>query len=86
MLSSQEWMKVTSPNIWQNLLAFNIGIELGQLLIVVVAFTGIGLMGKIGPAWATGLRRVVAGGAGLVAGYWVIERSVPLWQLVSGPT
>lgn len=32
----QNILQVTSPNIWQSLLAFNVGVEIGQLLIVLL--------------------------------------------------
>jgi hydrogenase/urease accessory protein HupE len=45
----QNILQVTSPNIWQSLLAFNLGVEIGQLLIVLAAslvFYVISLLGS----------------------------------------
>lgn len=78
----QKILKVSSPNIWQSLLAFNVGIELGQLLIVLVAGLAILLAEKMNTRLELSLRRAVAGGAALVAVYWVVERSLPLFALV----
>ena len=33
-----EILQVTSPNIWQSLLAFNVGVEIGQLAIILVTW------------------------------------------------
>lgn len=78
----QKILKVSSPDIWQSLLAFNIGIELGQLTIVLVAGTAMLLAERASARFELGMRRAVAGGAALVAAYWVIERTLPLFALV----
>ncbi len=33
-----ELLQVDSPDIWQSLLAFNVGVEIGQLLLIVIAW------------------------------------------------
>ena len=78
----QHILKVTSPDIWQSLLAFNIGIEVGQLLLVLVIGAVILIAGKIGPAAERIVRRTLAGFAGAMAAFWTVERSVPLLALI----
>jgi hydrogenase/urease accessory protein HupE len=70
----QNILQVTSPNIWQSLLAFNLGVEIGQVLIVMVAWTVFYLIGHLG-ARATKINRyIVAGVCAATALYWVVER------------
>ncbi|MEP5569846.1 MAG: HupE/UreJ family protein, partial [Halioglobus sp.] len=71
-------LKVTSPNIWQSLLAFNVGIEIGQLAIVLAASVVIWLATRVGQTVGSRLRQVIALACGVMAFYWVIERSLPL--------
>jgi len=70
----QNILQVTSPNIWQSLLAFNLGVEIGQLLIVLAAsivFYAISLLG----ARAEKINRYfVAGVCVAISLFWVIER------------
>jgi len=70
----QKVLQVTSPNIWQSLVAFNIGVELGQLLIVICAWFAFYLIGLLGARVATINRYLVASVCGFTALYWVIER------------
>ena len=74
-------LKVSSPDIWQSLLAFNVGIELGQLLIVAVAAFAIWLAARAGDRAAGNLRKGLAAASIAVAAYWVLERSLPLASL-----
>jgi hypothetical protein len=37
-------LQITSPDIWQSLLAFNVGIEMGQLTIIVIAWPAFRLI------------------------------------------
>lgn len=70
----QNILRVTSPNIWQSLLAFNLGVEIGQLFIVLAAslvFYAISLLG----ARAVKINRyLVAGVCISISLFWVIER------------
>ena len=74
----QNILKVSSPNIWQSLLAFNLGIELGQLLIVLTAGLVFWLVGTVSARMSRLARMSIALVSGLIAAYWVIERAVPL--------
>jgi len=70
----QNILQVTSPNIWQSLVAFNIGVELGQLLIVIGAWFVFYLIGRLGARAAKINQYLVASVCALTAFYWVIER------------
>lgn len=70
----QNILQVTSPNIWQSLLAFNIGVEIGQLLIVIVAVLVFYLISLLGGRAMRINRFLVAGVCAATACYWVVER------------
>ena len=70
----QNILQVTSPNIWQSLLAFNVGVELGQVLIVILAVLVFYLIGLLGDRAAKINRYLVASICAFTAFYWVIER------------
>lgn len=70
----QNILQVSSPNIWQSLVAFNVGVEIGQLLIVFAAVCVFYLISLLGDR-ATKLNQyIVAGLCAAIASYWVIER------------
>ena len=76
-----EILKVDSPNLWVSLISFNIGVEIGQLLVVVA----------IWPAFVIGLKRLekttffarnaIALAALCVALYWTYQRTRVLHSL-----
>ncbi|MEM0954857.1 MAG: HupE/UreJ family protein [Pseudomonadota bacterium] len=74
----QKILSVSAPDVWQSLLAFNLGIEAGQLGIVV--FVGAVLLvlrdwNSRSEAYARNAIAVVCGIAGV---YWMIERTAGL--------
>jgi len=70
----QNILQVTSPNIWQSILAFNLGVEIGQVLIVIAAFSIFYLISLLGTRATKINRFIVAGVCASIALYWVIER------------
>ncbi len=70
----QNILQVTSPNIWQSLVAFNVGVEFGQLLIVLAAVLVFYLISLIGGRATKINRYIVAGLCTAISSYWVIER------------
>ena len=70
----QNILQITSPNIWQSLVAFNLGVELGQLLIVIVAVLVFYLISLLGDSATKINRYIIAGLCAAIASYWVIER------------
>ena len=70
----QNILQVTSPNIWQSLLAFNLGVEIGQVLIVIASFSIFYLIGLLGDRTTKINRFIVAGICASTALYWVIVR------------
>ena len=70
----QNILQVTSPNIWQSLLAFNLGVELGQLFIVLAAFLVFYAISLLGVRAVKINRYLVAGVCISISLFWVIER------------
>ena len=71
----QEILQVTSPNIWQSLLAFNVGVELGQLAIVLMIWPMLILLRKLNVAAWSLVRICLAGGCIVIACIWTVERA-----------
>ena len=74
----REILKLESPNLWQSLLAFNVGIEAGQLLIVLVLWPPLMLVARRLPRRAVAVRWAVALPCMLVAAIWTGERTMQL--------
>jgi len=70
----QNILQVTSPNIWQSLLAFNLGVEIGQVLIVIASWLVLYLISFLGARLTKINRYIVAGVCASTGLYWAIER------------
>lgn len=74
----QEVLQIIAPNIWQSLLAFNVGVELGQLLLVLVIYPVVVLLPRLGnQSWLYVHGAIGAGCIG-IAGIWTVERVLQL--------
>ena len=61
------------------LLFFNVGVELGQILFIVIAFGFLWVLSKLKlrlPRW---VKLVPAYGIGSIASFWLIERVIGFW-------
>ena len=56
------------------LLTFNLGVEIGQLIIVAVAFGILALIRKFRDQLTQPVKAITAYGIGIIATYWFIER------------
>ncbi|MEP2530777.1 HupE/UreJ family protein [Shimia sp.] len=70
----QNILQVTSPNIWQSLLAFNIGVELGQLAIVLAVWPFFRLLRHTNFTIWRVAQSGTAAGCIVVATIWTVER------------
>lgn len=75
-------LQVTSPDIWQSLLAFNVGVEIGQLAIVCAVWPLIWLVGRTRTSSARLLRTGIAAFCAVIAIYWTGERLLGLVALI----
>lgn len=57
------------------LLTFNLGVEAGQLAIVLVTFALLALLRRFVPAAVPVIIRIAAYGIGTISAYWFIERT-----------
>jgi hydrogenase/urease accessory protein HupE len=56
------------------LLAFNVGVELGQLLFIAAVMAVLVVIRKVANKWPNWARQLPAYGIGSVAAFWFIER------------
>lgn len=69
-------LQINSPDIWQSLLAFNVGVEIGQLSIIVIAWPLFRLVDHVSKwAWHVG-RWAVAAGSAAIALFWTGQRAL----------
>jgi len=67
-------LQITSPDIWQTLLAFNIGVEIGQMSIILAAWPVFRFIERLSkPAWRVG-RFGLATACMAVAAVWTGQR------------
>jgi hypothetical protein len=69
-----EILKIDSPNLWQSLLAFNVGVEIGQLAIVLLVWPALLLLKRLSATSWHYARFGIAVTCIVVAGYWSLER------------
>lgn len=73
-----EILQVDSPNLWQSLLAFNLGVELGQVAIVLVSFPAIVLLARRNARLGAWGRAAVALPCIGIASVWTGQRLLML--------
>ena len=61
-----------------SLLAFNLGVEVGQVVIIVSALGLLWLLHRVRAAWVTPIRNATLLGCTLMASYWLVERTAAL--------
>ena len=70
-----EFLQVDSPDIWQSLLAFNVGVEIGQLLLIVIAWPLFRLIARANDrAWKIS-RWGIAASCAAIALVWTVQRA-----------
>ena len=65
-------MQLPRANLALSLFSFNLGVEIGQLVFVVLLFPALEDMMRSGRTW---LRPAISIGIGLLAVYWLIQRA-----------
>ena len=76
----QEILRVDAPNLWHSLLSFNVGVELGQIGIVLLVYPVMRLLARFGERVSASGRWAVALGCILVAAVWTGERVLLLLE------
>ncbi len=72
----QEILSVTSSNIWISLLSFNVGVEIGQLAIVLILWPVLYAISKFMPHRFNMVKWVMAIPCIAIAAYWTGERTL----------
>jgi hypothetical protein len=75
-------LQVDSPNIWQSLLSFNVGVEFGQVLIILACWPLFRLLSRWGERGWQVIRWGVAAPCIAVAGFWTIQRAMLVMQSI----
>lgn len=70
----REILQVDAPNVWQSLLAFNIGVELGQLVIVALIWPLVVLLRRMPSNTWVYARGAMAASISVIAAIWAFER------------
>lgn len=58
------------------LLTFNLGVEIGQLIIVAVAFAVLALIRRFQQSWLQPIKTATSYAIGIIATYWFVERMI----------
>ena len=81
----REILKLDAPNLWQSVLAFNVGIEIGQLLIVLALWPILVFIARRSPKWIIPVRWAVVLPCVLVATIWTGERGSQFFSSLQSP-
>ena len=73
-----EILKINSANLWQSLLAFNIGVEIGQIAIILLTWVPLYFLMKRFSSHASKVRLYLAIPCIMIASIWVGQRSIQL--------
>ncbi len=72
-----EILRIDAPNLWQSLLSFNVGVEIGQLAIVLLVWPALLLLRRLSvPVWRTVCLGIAVAAIG-IASVWTVQRLVP---------
>ncbi|WP_444884201.1 HupE/UreJ family protein [Microbulbifer sp. PSTR4-B] len=77
-----EILNINSPNIWQSLLAFNLGVEAGQILIILAIWPLLYLARLRQKNWESNLRYTIATICCAIALLWTFERGYELVNVI----
>jgi hypothetical protein len=69
-----EILQLNSPNLWQSLLSFNLGVELGQIAIVAAVYPLMHLIARSSARAGTTSRWLIVTPCIVVAVFWTVER------------
>ena len=76
----REILRLDSQDLWVGLVSFNIGVELGQIAIVLAVWPLLYLLDRFRPLWARRGRIAIAVPCIAVAALWTGERLAALLQ------
>ena len=74
-----EILQVTAPNLWHSLIAFNIGVEIGQLAIVILIWPLLQWLRGSKPQYYTTLQWLIAVPCIAIAAVWTGQRATSIF-------
>ena len=78
-----EILQVDAPNLWQSLLSFNLGVEIGQVAIVLACWPLLWWLGQRSERWLHYSRWLIAAPCIAIATYWTSQRTFMVIQSLS---
>lgn len=78
-----EMLLPNSAHLWKSLVAFNVGVEIGQVIIVLVAWLILQVISKVKQSFLNPARLVLLMPCIVVAAYWSFERAISLFTVMS---
>ena len=70
----QRVLQVDAPNLWTRLLSFNLGVEIGQVALILAVWPLLRLLERHAPRYVPLGRAAVVTPSVAVAGIWAVER------------
>src|SRR5437870_4051700 len=70
----QRVLQVDAPNLWTRLLSFNLGVEIGQVALILAVWPLLRLLERHAPRYVPLGRAAVVAPSVAVAGIWAVER------------
>lgn len=78
----QKVLQVDSPNLWTCLLSFNLGVEVGQVALILAVWPVLRLIERRAPRYVWYGRGAVVAPSVTVAALWTIERMRLVWERI----
>jgi HupE/UreJ protein len=78
----REILQVNAPNLWISLLAFNVGVELGQLAVIALIWPLFVFLRNFSVRTCLRVTRGVGVACILIAAFWTVERGAMVVQVV----
>jgi hypothetical protein len=73
-------LQIDSPNLWTGLLSFNLGVEIGQVALILLVWPTLQLAEQWIPRYALYGRVAVVAPAVAIAAVWTVERLALVWE------
>src|SRR5262249_53156006 len=73
-------LQIDSPTLWPSLLSFNLGVEIGQIGVILLVWPVLQAAERWAPRYAAYGRAAIVVPAIAVAAMWTIERANLVWQ------
>ena len=73
-----DMLPTDAPDVWQSLLAFNIGVEIGQVGVVLATLGAMLVLSRVFPAQVNTFRTGLAMACIVIASVWAGQRSLQI--------